>query len=86
MSPHEPHQRVFEVLSQTQDASEDIDGAVLVQYAAVAEWMTPDGERWLSLVDGAANGDRLYRWQVQGMLFNVMHDPAWHHAEGGEEN
>lgn len=55
----------------------DLHGAVVTKYAAVVEWMAPDGERWLSLTDGDAGGERLHRWDVQGMFFNVLHDPAW---------
>lgn len=70
--------RVFDALQATRSDDEDLDGAVLVGFAAVAEWVRPDGGRHLSIVDGRGTGERLERWQTQGYFFNVLHDPAWH--------
>lgn len=72
---------VRDALSSTRRGDEDLDGAVLTRFAAVVEWMDPDGEKWLSIVDGDAGDQRLKRWDVQGLLFNVMHDPAWQHDD-----
>jgi hypothetical protein len=64
-------------LSATRSREEDLEEAVITKFAAVVEWMTPGGDRWLSLVDEDSGGERLQRWDVQGMFFNVLHDPAW---------
>lgn len=65
-------------LADTRHDDEDLADAVVTKFAAVIEWMDPEGKRWLSLVDGDAGSERLQRWDVQGLFFNVMHDPAWH--------
>jgi hypothetical protein len=60
----------------------DLGEAVVIGYAAVAEWMTPDGTRWLSLTTGDATDEELMRWQVQGYFYNVLNDPAWEDDDG----
>ena len=70
---------------QSRDSA--LENAVLTKYAGVVEWMAPDGERWLSIVSGDASDEDagLQRWDVQGMFFNVLHDPAWHPEDGDDE-
>jgi hypothetical protein len=69
---------ILAALAKTRDGDDDLGEAVVTKYAAVVEWMAPDGNRWLSLVTADAGDVELQRWDVQGMFFNVMHDPAWH--------
>lgn len=67
---------------------EALENAVLTKYAAVVEWMAPDGVKWLSIISGDAADEHegLQRWDVQGMFFNVLHDPAWHPGGGGDDD
>jgi hypothetical protein len=52
----------------------EMDGAVLIGWIAVAEWMAPDGSRWLSRVHGLGNGDDCPTWTQQGYLHHALHD------------
>jgi len=69
-----------------QAADEELAEAIVTKYAAVVEWMAPDGNRWLHLVSGDAGDEDegLHRWDVQGMFFNVLYDPAWQ-PDGDDE-
>lgn len=54
------------------------DGAMLLGFVVVAEWMAPDGHRWLSRVDAGANADEgLTEWQREGYLHNALNSPSW---------
>lgn len=77
---------VLQALAGTRHHDEDLNDAVVTKFAAVVEWMDPAGKRWLSLVNADAGGERLYRWDVQGMLFNLMHDRMWDSDEGDDED
>lgn len=50
------------------------EGAMLLGWAAIAEWMAPDGQRWLSVVDGNSAGEGCPMWQRQGYLHNALFD------------
>jgi len=53
-------------------------GALLTQWALVAEWVTPDGQKWLSRLES----EGLTGWHRKGMLFEVLWN--WGEAEGEE--
>ena len=53
-------------------------GALLTQWAVVAEWVTSDGEKWLSRLES----EGLTAWDRKGMLFEVLWN--WDEAEEGE--
>lgn len=44
------------------------DGAVLTGWVFVAEWMTPDGERWLS----KAHAPHTSSWTARGMHHEAL--------------
>lgn len=75
---------IITALQAARPDDDDLDGAVVIGFAAVAEWMTPSGHRWISLETGDASGEALQRWQVQGYFFNVLHDPAWQPEDFGD--
>lgn len=64
-------------IASTRTGDDELGEAVVVGYVVVAEWMTPEGVKWLSLDTGDAGGQPLERWQYQGFLHNVLHDPTW---------
>jgi hypothetical protein len=45
------------------------DGAILTGWVLVAEWLTPDGDRWLSR--GWAEGTT--NWAAKGMHHEALH-------------
>jgi hypothetical protein len=45
------------------------DHAVLTGWVIVAEWMTPDGDRWLT--KGYASN--VTHWQASGMHYEAIH-------------
>lgn len=50
------------------------EGAMLLGWVTVAEWMAPDGNRWLSRIDGNAQVNACPSWQTQGYLHNALFD------------
>lgn len=67
---------LHETIQGTIAIDEDMpEGAVLLGWLTVAEWMAPDGKRWLSLIDGDARGEGCPAWQRQGYLHNALFDP-----------
>lgn len=63
MSLDEDRARIHDALQQCADTADTADG-VLTAWVVVAEWMTPDGERWLTRLDS----DAITAWQRDGML------------------
>lgn len=74
VKPPTPRQRIGEAVQASAAGDEDIDGAVLVGWVTVAEFMDPSGEKWLSLVAGDARGETPPIWQIQGYLHNMLND------------
>jgi hypothetical protein len=66
--------RVAAALQTSANLDPEMDGAVLIGYVAVAEWMAPNGSRWLSQIDGLASGDGAPTWTRQGWLHNALHE------------
>jgi hypothetical protein len=58
-------------VQETASTAPDLEGAFVVGFIAVAEWMTPSGQRWLSRVDGGPDGG-LPEWQRHGYLHNAL--------------
>lgn len=56
------------------NAPEDAPDALLKGWVMIAEWVTPENERWLSRVSGDPNGNDCATWQIQGYLHNALHD------------
>ena len=48
------------------------EGAVLVGFVLVAEWMLPSGERVLGTGDGGSDGGPLPVWQRKGYLHTAL--------------
>lgn len=51
-------------------------------FICIAEWMDPEGMRWLSVVAGDALANSAPDWQIQGYLHNVLND--WSPGEPAE--
>lgn len=47
----------------------EVEGAVLTGWCVVAEWMAPDGDRWLSKM----HPPHVTTWQANGMHHEAMH-------------
>lgn len=68
MSAAEDRERIHAALEKC-EITASTEG-LLVAWVVIAEWVTPDGERWLS----RRTLDELSPWQRDGML--------WHGLEG----
>lgn len=67
--------RLHETIQHTVAIDNNLpEGAMLLGWVTVAEWMAPDGQRWLSTVDGDARGEGCPAWQRQGYLHNALFD------------
>lgn len=60
----------------SEDAAE-AQGNVITGWVVVAESMAPDGQRWLSRIDGGPGGGRLTEWQLDGFLHNALYGGGW---------
>lgn len=83
MSDETARTTMARVIQETASTDDDLEGAVLMGWVLVAEWMAPSGERWLSKVDGTAMGQGCPNWQTQGYLHNALFDAE---AFGGGED
>jgi hypothetical protein len=73
--------RIHAAVQESNDSDPSIEGAILIGYVMVAEWMDPEGERWLSTISGIQGGDDSPPpWQVEGYLHNVLY-----HGDSFEE-
>lgn len=66
---------------QANAGPEELDGALLTAWVAVCEWMSPDGKRWLTRIDGEATT----AWLRQGLLYDALNGD-WDLDEADEED
>lgn len=55
-------------------ASAAVEEGFLLGYTIVAEWMTGDSKRWLSVISGTGSGDDIPPWQMRGYLNEVLNN------------
>lgn len=84
MSDLKARAMLAESIQATASTDEELNGAVLMGWVVVAEWMSPAGQRWLSRVDGSASGEGCPAWQVQGYLHNALFEPEGFSREEDE--
>lgn len=63
---------LYDEIQATATADNELDGAVLMGYVLIAEWSTPNTERWLSKVTWSAAGKCPPAWQVDGYLHHAL--------------
>lgn len=79
--------RLHETIQGTVALDETLpEGSMLLGWVAIAEWMAPDGRRWLSIVDGDARGEGAALWQRQGYLHNALFDADGFIEDDEEDN
>lgn len=66
LNPDDPAAKIFQAIQATNDSGY-VEGDLLVSYVAVCEWMTPDGEKYVSRLDS-----ELYPWERDGLLREVL--------------
>jgi hypothetical protein len=59
--------------------------ALLLGFVVVAEWMDPDGGRWLSRESGSGSGDDLPKWICRGYLNEALNFWPEDEGEDGED-
>ncbi len=65
--------RIHEAIQDTNDSNRELEEAVLIGWALVAEWSDPEGERWLSTASGSGSGeDSPPFWQTRGYLHEAL--------------
>lgn len=67
-----PRDVIARALMSTATDENDLDGHMLVGFVTIAEWVAPDGKRYLTLTGGAGEGQPLPEWTVQGYLHNAL--------------
>lgn len=73
--PQSVRDHLHQAIQATAHDQPDIDGSVLLGWVTIAEWVAPDGNRWLSRISSNATGDReAADWQLQGYLHNALND------------
>lgn len=63
---------IAETIQQTASDDDELDGAVLVGYVMIAEWVDPSGERWLSQRTWSPSGPPPM-WTVKGWLHEQLY-------------
>lgn len=77
---------LHEAIQSTTSTDSDLDGAILLGWITVAEWMAPSGDRWLSRVDGNATGGGLPEWTREGLLHNALYSGGFGASRELEED
>jgi hypothetical protein len=67
-----PARHVFNAIQETAGMTETVEGHVLIGCVVIAEWLGPDGRRYLTGLSSDANGDGVPEWTVQGYLTNAI--------------
>lgn len=78
MDNDEQRKELAEKLGEIQDEIED---GVLLGFVCIAEWVKPDGTRWLTIYSGNSMGDSIPKWQTRGYL----HEGLFNWATNDEE-
>lgn len=73
MDSSDPARDAIHEVIQKHAAMSTQDGAVLTGWVLVAEWMTPDGDRWLSKAHAAGTT----AWAARGMMHDAIHGRGW---------
>lgn len=70
MSDVRPH--LADAIQNVANMSDELEGAHLMGWVLVAEWMAPTGNRWLAQFNGTSTGETCPAWQRQGYLHNAL--------------
>lgn len=62
-----------------------LEGNFILGYAVVAECMTPDGNRWLTVTSGSGTNEDIPPWQVRGYLNEALNHWDFDSTEDDEE-
>jgi hypothetical protein len=78
--------QLHEAIQTTASLDDDLEGAVLLGWVMVAEWVAPTGKRWLSRLDGTANGSGCPDWQREGYLHNALFSDGFDNTDGPDDD
>jgi hypothetical protein len=78
-------EQLHAAIQGTNQTDQNLEGAMLMGWVVVAEWMAPDGERWLSRVDGTAARKGCPEWQREGYLHNALYSGGFEAFEGSDD-
>lgn len=69
----DPQARLHEQIQAHAAQEEHLDGAMLMGWVTVAEWMGPDGNRWLSRFSWSSSGREPPPWTTAGYLHEALY-------------
>jgi hypothetical protein len=79
-----PRETVAAALMSTATDENESDGHMLLGFVTIAEWLAPDGRRFLGIVSGTDSGE-LPEWTIQGYLAGAQGSLAdWATADEDE--
>lgn len=65
--------RIHAALQDTLAVEDELpESSMLRGWVVVAEWLDPDGNRWLSKKAGGANAESIPDWQLNGYLHEAL--------------
>jgi hypothetical protein len=65
-----------QAIQSTAADDEDLEGAILVGWVTIAEFVGGDGQRWLSRMAGDVRGQVPPTWTLKGWLTDSLDDLA----------
>lgn len=86
MSAEQLRERLHRSIQENLHDSDSVGGNVVTGWVVVAESLAPNGERWLSRIDGGPGGNRLAEWQREGFLHNALHGGHWERDESQDDD
>ena len=63
-----PQAQLHTALQTTAHEDDDLEGSVLAGWVTIAEWISPDGERWISSMANEGSA----QWQTAGYLHYAL--------------
>ena len=64
--------KIHEAIRASHEDDEDVNGAVLIGWVVVAEWLGGDGKRSLTRITGTPGGEPPPQWQVRGYMYEAL--------------
>ena len=66
-------QEAYPGMEDTGDALPVPDGSVLVKFAVVTDWLSPDNQRFIARTGGNSSGEGGTTWDLDGLFHEALY-------------